>query len=220
MTKFYLTGAAAAAVLAAGAALAQPAPAPAPTPQLQVMQVHRGPEKTMTRDEMVAHVRNMFAKLDTNRDGFVTREEADAAHSRMAGEMRERFAKRLAERGDMPRPDRGAAFDRLDTNKDGMISRQEFMSAKPEMHERRMIVMHEGGEGGMPGMMRMHAGMGLGRGLFEMADVNKDGRVSVQEATTAALQHFDAADLNRDGKLTPEERRQAHQQLRGQRKPA
>ena len=81
-----------------------------------------------------------------------------------------------------------------------------------------MIVMQEGGR---PGMMRMHRiGMGFGRGLLDMADGNKDGRVSLQEATAAALQHFDRADLNHDGKLTPEERRQAHQQLRGQHKPA
>jgi hypothetical protein len=77
-------------------------------------------------------------------------------------------------------------------------------------------------QGGGPGMWRMHrAGMGFGHGrLFEMADANKDGRVSLQEATAAAVQHFDRADLNHDGKLTPEERRQAHQQLRGQRQPA
>jgi len=46
-----------------------------------------------------------------------------------------------------------------------------------------------------------------------MADLNKDGRVSLQEATTAALQHFDQADANRDGQITPEERRAMHQRM-------
>lgn len=79
-----------------------------------------------------------------------------------------------------------------------------------------MIIMREGG---MPGMR--HVGMGFGMGhLFETADVNKDGKVSLQEATAAALQHFDAADLNHDGTLTPEERMQAHQRMRGQRQPS
>ncbi len=214
MKNFYLGGAAAAAILA-GAAIAQPAPAPAPAPGAPQVQVkmHRM-QKTMTRDEVVTHIRDMFAKLDTNNDGFVTREEADAAHQRMAGEMREKMAKRMAERG----ANAGAAFDRLDTNKDGSISRQEFDAAREVRQERRMVVMQEGGR---PGMMRMHrTGMGFGRGLFDMADGNKDGRVSLQEATAAALQHFDSADLNHDGKLTPDERRQAHQQLRGQHKPA
>jgi hypothetical protein len=215
MKKFYLGGAAAAAILA-GAAIAQPAPAPAPAPgapQVQVMKMHRM-QKTMTRDEVVTHIRDMFAKLDTNKDGFVTREEADAAHTRMAGEMREKMAKRMAERS----ANGAAAFDRLDTNKDGSISRQEFDAGRKVREERRIVVMQEGGR---PGMMRMHRiGMGFGRGLFDMADANKDGRVSLQEATAAALQHFDAADLNHDGKLTPEERRQAHEQLHGQHKPA
>ena len=215
MKKLYLGGAAAAAILA-GAAIAQPAPAPAPAPgapQVQVMKMHRM-QKTMTRDEVVTHIRDMFAKLDTNRDGFVTREEADAAHQRMMSEMHEKMAKRMSERA----ANGGAAFDRLDTNKDGSVSRQEFDAGRKVRQERRMIVMQEGGR---PGMMRMHRiGMGFGRGLFDMADGNKDGRVSLQEATAAALQHFDRADLNHDGKLTPEERRQAHQQLRGQHKPA
>ncbi len=216
MKKPYLGGAAAAATLATNAVVAQPAPAPAPTPapQVRVIEMHRGHEKTVTRDEVVAHIRDMFAKLDTNKDGFVTREEADAAHERMAGQMHERFAKRMAERD----ADGGAAFDRLDTNKDGSISRQEFDAGRQLRMERRVVIMQEGGR---PGMVRMHAGMGFGHGrLFEMSDANKDGRVSLQEATAVALQHFDSADLNHDGKLRPEERRQAHQQLRGQRKPA
>lgn len=223
MMKFYLSGAAAAAILAGGSALAQPAPAPVPapapgTPQVQVMQMRMHHEmKPMTRADVVAHVREMFAKLDTNKDGFITREEADAAHARMMGEMRERFAKRLAERGanEAPKFDRGAIFDKLDKNHDGVISRDEFVSAQPQVQERRVEIIQEGG---MPGMR--HAGMGFGMGhLFETADTNHDGRVSLQEATAVALQHFDAADLNHDGTLTPEERMQAHQRLRGQRQP-
>jgi hypothetical protein len=65
--------------------------------------------------------------------------------------------------------------------------------------------------------MRMH-GMGMGGRLLEMADANHDGRVSLQEAEAAALAHFDRADLNHDGKLTPDERRQAHQLMRGERR--
>ena len=57
-------------------------------------------------------------------------------------------------------------------------------------------------------------GMGFGGHLFEMADANKDGRVSLAEAQAAALEHFDRADLNHDGKLTPEERQQARQLMR------
>ena len=175
-------------------------------------------DKVMTRDQVAEHVRQMFQFLDANRDGFITRDELDSMHKRMMG-MHEGMAKQMAERG-MQGHDRAAAFDRLDTNHDGMISRQEFMAAKPHM-EHRVMVMREGGPGpGMEGMrMHMH-GASFGAHLFDMADANHDGRVSLQEATNAALQRFDRADLNHDGKLTPEERRQAHQLMRGSRKPS
>jgi Ca2+-binding EF-hand superfamily protein len=51
--------------------------------------------------------------------------------------------------------------------------------------------------------------------MFTMTDANKDGRVTLQEATAAALRHFDMADANRDGQVTREERRQMRQQMRG-----
>jgi hypothetical protein len=60
----------------------------------------------------------------------------------------------------------------------------------------------------------MHA---FGGRMFEMADANRDGRVSLQEAQTAALQHFDMMDANRDGQVTPQERGQMRQQMKGRR---
>jgi len=62
--------------------------------------------------------------------------------------------------------------------------------------------------------------MGMGGHLFEMVDANHDGRVSLQEAQSAALQHFNRADLNHDGKLTPDEMRQAHEQMRREHRPS
>jgi Ca2+-binding EF-hand superfamily protein len=176
-------------------------------------------DKVMTRDEVAAHVRRMFEHLDANHDGFVTREEVDSLHQRVMS-MHDGMAKEMADRG-MKGPDRAAAFDRLDTNHDGTISRQEFMAAKPHLEEHRVMVMRDGGMPGHPGLegMHMHAAS-FGGHLFEMADANHDGRVSLQEATNAALQHFDRADLNHDGKLTPEERQQAHQLMRGSRRPS
>ena len=222
MQKLVLGAAMAAAVVAFAPAIAQPtAPVAPPSPQAHGFHAER--DRNHSRGEVVTHVRDMFAKLDSNRDGYVTREEAQAGHKAMAGNKRAKFAKRLANRGGA-RPDRGAMFDRLDTNRDGAISRQEYMSAQPQAHERRVIVMRRGGEGaaGAPhGMrqMRMH-GMGMRGRLFETADANRDGRVTLQEMTNAALQRFDTADANRDGTLTREERMQMRQQRKAQRKPA
>jgi len=222
MTKLLLGGAAAAAIVAIAPATAQPAPPvpPPAAPQVQV-QTMRMPMRAQTRDDVVRHVREMFAQLDTNRDGFVTRQESDAAKHDMAGDRRVHFAQRLAERGE---PDRGAAFDRIDANRDGMITRQEFLAAKPEVRTRVFTMRHGEGPvevGGAPGqprvkVMRMH-GMGMRGKMFETADANRDGRVSLQEMTAAALQRFDKADVNRDGQISPDERRQRHQRARTER---
>lgn len=187
-------------------------PAPGAAPHVRVIT-----NKEMTRADVVNHVGKLFAKLDTNRDGYVTREEADIARDKMihgmhAGMMRGDIEKRLAERG-IHVGDRGAMFDRLDINKDGNISRQEFTTAHPQMRQERVIVMREGvgprGPGAPGKQMRMHrmGGAGFGGRMFEMADANKDGRVSLAEAQSAALAHFDRADTNRDGRITPDERR-------------
>src|SRR5436190_13015932 len=124
-------------------------------------------------------------------------------------------------------------FDRLDTNHDGNISRQEFMAGAP-MRETRVMIMRSGSSGAAgaapmdrhPGMqMHMHhmGGMGMGMGgfgmrLFDVADANHDGRVSLAEAQTAALAHFDKADLNHDGKITPDERMQVRKEVRIERR--
>ena len=180
-----------AAALAVTAAYAQPAPTVRPLPA-PAAKVH-------TRAEVQNHVAQMFNRLDTNRDGYLTHAEVDAARGQWAEKRRERAGKRG-----------GAAFDRLDTNKDGQVSRQEWEAGR-QAREQRMA-----GAGQMRGMHR--AGMGFGGHMFGMADANKDGRVTLAEAQAAALQHFDRMDLNHDGNLTPEERRQAREQWRAQRR--
>ena len=104
--------------------------------------------------------------------------------------------------------DPNAAFDRLDANKDGTISRDEFAKGREQRIEQR-IVMREKGKDGTRGAMRMHRMGGMGERMIVMADTNKDGRITLAEAQTLALQHFDQMDTNRDGKVTSEERRAA-----------
>jgi Ca2+-binding EF-hand superfamily protein len=262
MKKLLIGGAAVA--LAGAPALAQPAPPPPPgvaqgtappmrvappaEPHVRMMVMS---DRVMTRDEVVRHVRELFTRLDTDHDGFVTRAEVEAFHQKLAGmgemgrEMAEKargmadmgreMAQRIPEVA-MPMPDRAAMFDKLDTNHDGVISRDEFMAAKPELRRERVMIMRSDaaatpGQAPMDGnkmefrfeqhgaMHRMHAGMGFAGHLFEMADTNHDGRVSLAEAEAAALAHFDKADLNHDGKITPEERQQAHA-LRREHRPS
>jgi len=229
MMKLLLGGAALAALVSIVPAAAQPAPPPPPgvaqgttpvapvpaMPRIQT-QVFRMPMKTETRDDVVAHVREMFAKLDTNKDGFVTREEADAAHQAMAGEMREKFAKHFAD-GGMPHPDRGAMFDKLDTNKDGSISRQEFMSAKPDVREQHVFVMRNG-EGPVevgnhvPGTPEGPSRVTIMRDGDAPVEISTDrGHPGMRVMRLHAMdmgmhgRMFESADANHDGKVSLQE---------------
>ena len=193
MNKLLIGGAA---LLASAAAIAQVAPAPAP--QAKAAKVH-------TRAEVQGKVAEHFARIDTNRDGAVTKAEADAARTA----LRARFAERREER-------REQAFDRLDANRDSAISRAEW-DAHQAQRQQRIASRDRGGDGRRDGRGFHGGGMhSLGGHMFEMADANKDGRVTLQEAQAAALRHFDMADTNHDGQITPDERQQLHQRMRDQ----
>lgn len=218
--KTFLIGAAALATV--GPALAQPVP-PAPPASMVIPVPPRAPmppmrERTQTRDQMVAKVRDHFAKLDTNRDGFIGDDEMTANRKHPGGAWQGENSRAMALH-DSPMRDPNAMFDRLDANHDGAISRDEFAKGREMRIEHKVVINGApgapGGEmGGDDRMMKMR-GMrgGMGGHMMKMADLNKDGRVSLQEATTSALQHFDMVDTNRDGRITPEERQAMHQKM-------
>ena len=216
--KEFLIGSAA--IVLAGAAFAQAPnaqPAPAPAPATQAPHI----ERVQTREEAVAKVRELFARLDTDRDGVLTQAEAEAGRDM----MKQRIVHKMGERGDrklerMQHRDPAVAFDRLDADKDGSISRDEFAKGHEMRIERR--VEKRADKAGTPGAMRMHRmGWmgGMGSHMFAMADANKDSRVTLQEATDAAVRHFDMMDANRDGRITGDERMQMRQHRREQRAP-
>ena len=55
----------------------------------------------------------------------------------------------------------------------------------------------------------------FGAKRFERMDADRDGRVSLAEATALRLQRFDRIDTDKDGTITREERRAARQARRG-----
>jgi Ca2+-binding EF-hand superfamily protein len=200
-----------------------PTVAPAPHAERHIGQAGSvGHERRglQTRAALAQHVQALFAKLDSNRDGSITKAEADAAKA----QRHERIEKRVERRADRNGGDRRATFDRIDSNRDGTISRSEF-GAAPRREERRIVIRDgkgtDAGGHGMHGMRgRRGGGMGgLHGAMFEMADGNRDGRVTLQEATAAAYRQFDSADSNRDGQISPDERRQMHQRMRSERRP-
>jgi len=179
---------------------------------------------TQTRAEAVAKVRDHFARMDANRDGFVAGDEMQAMRSQHQG-MKRQMGERRGRGGDrMAMANPGAAFDRLDANRDGMISRDEFAKGREVRNERRIArngatgAAMDGEHHGMGKMHRMGGGRMGGR-MMKMADIDRDGRVSLQEATTKALERFDRVDANRDGRITPDERRSNRDQRQQMRAP-
>ena len=159
----------------------------------------------ITRAQVETRVRDMFARVDSDRDGFITQAEAQAFRGAARAELRN-------DRGNR----REARFARLDANRDGSISRDEFFARAgrgdranegerrglraERRAERRAARLERRGQRG--GMMARFGGK-----RFERVDADKDGRISLAEVTTQRLRAFDRADANRDGRLTREERR-------------
>ena len=163
--KMILLGAVALAAAVPAIAQMQPAtPAPRAMPPMAPMA-----EQSQTRDQVVAKVREHFAKMDTNRDGFVGTDEMQA----MRGRHKQKMGKMGGHHGDRMAQGQGAgvgrdpakAFDRIDTNRDGMISRDEFAKGREMRIERKMVMK---GTPGAPGMDGEHGGMMMGNKKGDM----------------------------------------------------
>ena len=183
MTKAFLIGAAAAALLAVPASAQQDGPAPA-----------------FDRAQIEARIAERFQRVDADRDGFVTREEAEGARAGVRAQRQERRGER-----------REALFARLDADRNGVISREEFerpqARANGERRAERGERRAERGErrGQRFAHRRARMGGGFGGEGFARLDSNGDGRVSLAEAIAARLQRFDRVDSNRDGRIDREE---------------
>ncbi len=182
---------AAAALMVSAAANAQLAPA-----------VPR--DGVQTRAEAVQRVQAMFARADADRDGFITQVETQAIKGQARGQRAGR-AQRGQRAADPAR--RAQMFERLDANRDNMISRDEW--ARAEAMRGQKMAQRQAIRGQR---MAMRGGAMRGGAMLRMADADNDSRVSLQEATNAALQRFDRVDANRDGSVTRDERQQRRQQ--------
>jgi Ca2+-binding EF-hand superfamily protein len=163
------------------------------------------------RADVGPRIQKMFGKLDSNRDGFITKNEITA----LQAQFDERAAKSAPKRA-------ARMFDSLDVDHDGKITQGEAAGshakrgrsvfAKADANKDGVVTRAEYEAATASGKIKIrHAGM---RGslivrLFDGADLDKDGRVSLSETQQAALNEFDSADANHDGVLTPAERRQA-----------
>jgi Ca2+-binding EF-hand superfamily protein len=231
MNKILVGGATAAVILTAGAALAQTAQ----TVQEEHAGRHAHMKQPVTRTDVQSHVATMFAKLDTDHDGFITKDELNAIQTQREQKMEQRATQF----------DPSKIFDRLDLNHDGKVTTVEAEAAHKQRVEAKgdePAKAHATAFGGlfahadtnkdgvitraefdaMGQQMKAHmeqaavAHGGMAGHMFDAADTNKDGKVSLAEMQQTALAHFDRIDVNHNGKITRDERKQAREQLKAQ----
>jgi Ca2+-binding EF-hand superfamily protein len=228
MKKFLIGGAAAAVLLVSGTALATPTTTTTRTAR------HARSAHPVTRAEAQSRIAAVFAKLDTNHDGSITKDElsaVEAQHEQKAEERAQHFdpskvfdrldadhdgkitvAEAGASRGKRAQTTQAQAsafhglFARADTNKDNVLTRAEFDAMGQQLKAR------------MQHASVVRAGTAVR--MFDTEDANRDGRVTLAEMQQAALARFDRVDLNHDGTITPEERQQARHLSRAKRSKA
>jgi len=148
MIKFVTVAVAAAIALAAQASAQAPAPAPT-APQANL----RGNwlQADQTRQQAQQRADQMFQKLDANRDGTLTKAEADQAAAQMGGGeggkgRGGKFAARLVERLFAGAASVSQAqfeaqalqrFDRQDLNHDGTVTGDERQQARAARQDRQ-----------------------------------------------------------------------------------
>ena len=156
--------------------------------------------RSTTRADAEARAKAHFAKMDLNHDGFVTPEEIHAGiDQRMAAHRGEAFDRLDTDHnGTITREEFSA---RPDGPAGGRIVERRVERTTPD-----------GDKDGKPGMrMMMHQGGPGGGHMMMMTDTDKDGRISEAESVVGALKMFDMADANHDGTVTIEERKSAMQ---------
>jgi Ca2+-binding EF-hand superfamily protein len=130
-------------VLAAPLALAAPDDGPRMGPGPHMRKVDANQDGAVTRAEALADRAAWFAKMDGDKDGFITSAEIDAAGERARQERQERRLARLDTNkdGKVSKAEFDAApspmFERLDTDKNGAVDRDELSAARERHHRRR-----------------------------------------------------------------------------------
>nr|WP_294848821.1 hypothetical protein [uncultured Sphingomonas sp.] len=151
---------------------------------------------SLGRAAVPALMQSMFNAADANRDGFVTAAEATAAKA-AADQARDQRRRNYALRHDA-----NYLFSASDSNRDGSLSRGEYDAMYAA------IVRAHAAHASTPRQTTSAPRMGLrmdGK-RFARADVNKDGRLSLQEAVAVGYFYFDRMDSNRDSLVSPAER--------------
>jgi Ca2+-binding EF-hand superfamily protein len=136
----------------------------------------------LQRDELPPAYRAVFERIDTNKDGKISREELAQGVALLRPRRRPSdLVYMLVEMSDFDEESQREvqrAYEilrKLDQNKDGRIDADELKAGREHIANNRVDFM------------------------LNQLDANKDGRISREEAKGHILANFDEIDLNRDG---------------------
>lgn len=158
VAKTQASGPAAAKKQPAAAPAKKQAPAVKGDAKPPLRSVDKNHDGRVTRDEYLAGAKKRFAKADANRDGVVSKPEAQAAKAALQERQARRDAKRVAEGKPVKAKKKSGKpakpyLSTLDANKDGRVSQKEYLARREKK--------------------------------FKEIDVNRDGVVSREEARSA-----------------------------------
>ncbi|MCU0690154.1 MAG: EF-hand domain-containing protein [Polyangiaceae bacterium] len=174
------------------------APGKGPRDASRFRQMDKNGDGTLSKDEVPGFLADRFDDIDADHDGKVTHDELRAAHVGKGPGGGMGFA-------------RGWRFQQMDKNGDGVVGKDEATARLAQ----RFDVLDADHDGKLThGELRAgrRRGFGYGGGF---ADVDGDGKVTLQEMTDAASKQFARADANGDGVVTAEEVRAARPMLHG-----
>ncbi len=220
--KKILLVAAGAAVLATGACgLAQAQNGPEDRPGHHgIFDSDSNNDGVLTRAEFNTGREALFARLDTDRNGQLSREEMHAQRGEHRG----------GRRGDHRGGPLGGGLEGADANNDGNITREEFLARPIQMFD-RLDANHDGVISAAERPQRRERGAEDGphhergaddgprreRGDRPNPDTDGNGTFSRAEFTAMGAAMFQRLDANNDGRVTQEEAQAQRDHHRGRR---
>jgi hypothetical protein len=133
--------------------------------------------KPVTRADFIKQIDARYNSIDTNHDGFLSKQEMAAEEQRGLQRLTEARNQRMQ-----------AVFKQLDTNHDGQLSFQEFLAAAPPVHAQTVEEALQQLDTNHDGKLSPEEFRNPQLANFNKADLNHDGTVTPDEAKKAAGQ--------------------------------